>query len=101
MKLWVIAPVLAVCSAVAQPGIDANRATLAQIERVKGVGTQLAENMLQARAQSEFKDWPDLIRRVQGIGPSNAARLSAQGLTVNGLAFRSQAVRAPEAEPGK
>ena len=88
-------------SAVAQPEIDANRATLAQIERIKGVGTQLAENILQARAQGEFKDWADLIRRVKGIGASNAALLSAQGLTVNGVGFQVQTVHPPGTDPGK
>ncbi len=101
VKPWVIAGLLAVCSAVAQPEIDANRATLAQIERIKGVGTQLAENILQVRAQGEFKDWADLIRRVKGIGVSNAALLSAQGHTVNGVAFQVQAVRPPGTDLGK
>ena len=34
--------------------------------------------------QSAFKDWPDLVDRVGGVGAGNAARFSQAGLTVAG-----------------
>jgi len=74
--------------ALAQATLDANRASLADIDRLRGVGTTLAANLIEERNKASFKDWNDLIQRVRGIGAANAARLSAQGLTVNGAAYR-------------
>jgi len=106
VRRWFVAGLLAVCSAVAQSSVDANLGSLAEIERIKGIGTSLAANILDARAKGTFKDWGDLIRRVKGIGANKAARLSAEGLTVNGAPFNTQsapppAAQAPEAPPGK
>lgn len=77
--------------ALAQSTIDANHASLADIERIRGLGTSIAANLIEARNKAPFKDWNDLIRRVRGIGAANAARLSAQGLTVNGAAYPTPA----------
>ena len=97
MRPWLVAGALAACAAAAQPSVDANLASLADIERIKGVGTSLAANILEARAQGGFKDWDDLIRRVKGIGMGNAARLSVQGLRVNGAPFPT--AQSPQAAP--
>jgi competence protein ComEA len=77
--------------ALAQPTIDANHASLAEIERMRGMGTSIAANLVDARNKAAFKDWNDLIRRVRGIGVANAALLSEQGLTVNGAAYPTPA----------
>ena len=77
--------------ALAQSTIDANHASLAEIERIRGLGTSIAANLVDARNKATFKDWNDLIRRVRGIGVANAALLSAQGLTVNGAAYQTPA----------
>ena len=74
-------------------GVEANQASLADLEAMPGVGTAVAERIVEARTSRPFADWADLIRRVKGIGPGNAARLSAQGLTVNGAAFTPTAER--------
>lgn len=108
MKSWRFCAVLVLCTqgnAVAQRSIDANLASLAEVERIKGVGTTVAASILSERDKGAFKDWSDLIRRVKGVGASNAARLSAEGLTVNGAAFSIQgappaAAKAVEAKPG-
>jgi len=78
-------------TALAQSTIDANHASLADIERIRGLGTSIAANLIDARNKAAFKDWNDLIRRVCGIGVANAAHLSAQGLTVNGAAYLTPA----------
>lgn len=62
--------------------MDANRATQAELEAVRGVGPGLAETILAERRKTPFKDWPDFVARVKGVGPASAARLSAAGLTV-------------------
>jgi competence protein ComEA len=74
--------------ALAQTTFDVNRASLAEIERLRGVGTTLAASLVEERDKAAFTDWNDLIRRVKGVGAANAARLSAQGLTVNGAPYR-------------
>ena len=87
--------------ALAQATLDANRASLADIERIQGIGTTVAANLIDERDKAPFKEWNDLIRRVKGVGAGNAARLSAQGLTVNGAAYRSAppGASAPAAPP--
>lgn len=67
--------------------VDVNKADQAQLETVKGIGPAMSSRVLEARKTAPFKDWNDLIDRVQGIGPAKAGKLSAEGLTVNGAVF--------------
>jgi competence protein ComEA len=78
---------IALASAAAIAMVDVNLANRAQLEAVRGVGTELAERILIARQQGPFEDWADLIARVPGLGPASAARLSAAGLTVGGQTY--------------
>lgn len=84
--------------------IDVNRANQAELETVKGIGPALSSKILEARKAGTFRDWTDLVERVQGVGPASAARLSTQGLTVGGAAFTPPAAqterqaRAPRAD---
>lgn len=71
--------------------LDVNQASAAELDSLRGVGPGLSTPLLAERAKAPFKDWRDLIARSKGIGPGNAARLSAQGLTVNGLAYERPA----------
>ena len=66
---------------------DANTATLAELERVSGIGPSMAAKLLDERRNGPFRDWRDLMRRVGGIGDSRAAKLSAAGLTVDGVGY--------------
>lgn len=75
--------------------VDANRATQAELEAVKGVGPGLSGRILQAREAQPFKDWNDLVERVGGVGHGNAARLSQAGLTVGGSTYDPAAKPAP------
>ncbi|MFD2451548.1 hypothetical protein [Ideonella paludis] len=43
--------------------------------------------MLQARSQGLFVDWADAQRRIKGLGPAKAKRLSDHGLRINGQAW--------------
>lgn len=78
---------LALASAAAFAALDINGANRAQLEAVRGVGTELAKRILAARERGPFKDWSDLIARVPGIGAASAARLSANGLTIGGVPY--------------
>ena len=64
--------------------LDINQATEAELDSLRGLGPAFTRRVLAARSQQPFKDWPDLMRRVSGMGPRVARKLSDQGLTVQG-----------------
>jgi competence protein ComEA len=76
--------------------VDVNRATQAELEALSGVGPAIAGKILDERKKAPFKDWTDFIDRVQGVGENNAAKLSADGLTVGGSSYKGAA---PAAKP--
>lgn len=79
--------------------VDANQASAAELDSIKGIGPGLSGKILDERKKAPFKHWNDLIARVNGVGATSAAKYSTQGLTVNGSAF-SGAAAAP-AKAGK
>lgn len=81
-------------AASALAAVDANRATQAELESVKGIGPGLSTKIMDARKAGEFKNWADMVERVSGVGPGNAARMSQNGLTVGGAAFDGNATGA-------
>lgn len=78
--------------------VDANKGTAAELDALKGVGPALSKRIVDARQQSQFKDWSDLMSRVKGVKNKFATKLSAEGLTVNGQSFSGAA---PEAKAAK
>ncbi|WCM99707.1 helix-hairpin-helix domain-containing protein [Acidovorax sp. GBBC 1281] len=77
----------AVHCAAAVTAVEVNTASVADLDGVKGIGPALSARILQAREKGPFQNWPDLVGRVPGLGKASAARLSSEGLTVNGAAF--------------
>ena len=73
----------------AQAAVDVNKASQAELETVKGIGPGLSGKILDARKAGAFKDWNDLVERVGGVGPGNAAKFSQAGLTVNDAVYSS------------
>jgi len=71
----------------AVPQYEANSASQADLERVRGVGPGLSEAILAARGQAPFVNWNDFIHRLSGIGPTRAWHLSMAGLRVAGQAY--------------
>ena len=71
--------------------VDANKGTAAELDGLKGVGPAMSKRIIDARKQGAFKDWPDLMARVKGVKGKTAAKLSAEGLTVNGESFKGDA----------
>ena len=96
-----IALVMAVFALSAFAAADANKASQAELESVKGIGPGLSGKILTARQSGEFKSWNDLVDRVGGIGPGNATRFSQAGLTVGGAAYDAAAATALPAKAGK
>ena len=78
---------LALLAAAAFAAVDVNKASQAELEAIKGIGPALSQRLLDERKKSAFKDWPDVIERVKGIGSGNAAHFSSGGLTVGGAAY--------------
>jgi competence protein ComEA len=93
-----LAAVLAFVAAAAFAAVDVNKATQAELEGIKGVGPAIAGKILDERKKSNFKDWGDLVTRVNGIGEGNAAKFSEGGLTVAGSSFKGVT---PAAAPAK
>jgi competence protein ComEA len=87
MKARFLALLIAITSTATLAQLDINQATQAELERLRGVGPQLSARILAARDYRPFTDWEDLRRRVAGLGPVHAARLSKEGLVVSGAAF--------------
>ncbi len=79
--------ILAAFALNAHAAVDANQASQADLETVKGIGPGLSGKIVEARKAGEFKSWSDLVERIGGVGPGNAARLSQAGLTVAGAAY--------------
>lgn len=97
--MWIkkaLAALLALAAAAAFAAVDVNTASQADLDSIKGIGPGTSSKLLEQRKSAKFKDWADMIQRVPGIGDKRAAKLSAEGLTVNGAAFKAiEAVKAP------
>jgi competence protein ComEA len=81
--------------------VDANKATEADLDGLKGVGPALSKRILEERKQGEFKDWSDFMSRVKGVKEKSAAKLSAEGLTINRQALPQAAEHPVKDEPKK
>lgn len=78
---------------------DINKATQAELESVKGIGTSMSTKILDERKKSNYKSWDDFIARVSGVGPGNASKFSADGLRVNGEPFNGANAQPAKKEP--
>jgi competence protein ComEA len=83
--------------------VDVNKASAAELDAIQGIGPSLSGKILKERNKGSFKDWPDLMHRVSGMGEKSSAKFSAQGLTVNGSAYQggSSTEPAKSAQPEK
>ena len=83
-----LACVLTACfAATSFAAVDANTATEAELDGIRGIGPGLSGRILAERQSAPFKDWADFIARVPGVGKASAGKLSAGGLTVNHHTF--------------
>ncbi|MBA4261575.1 MAG: hypothetical protein C0443_06010 [Comamonadaceae bacterium] len=92
-----LALLLTLATSLAMAAVDVNTASQADLDSIKGIGPSTSAKILDARKSARFKDWNDLIERVPGIGDKRAAKLSADGLTVNGAAFKASGAAQPVA----
>ncbi|QDL55255.1 ComEA family DNA-binding protein [Rhodoferax aquaticus] len=80
--------------------VDVNKASAADLDGIKGIGPAMSTKILDERKTGNFKNWDDFIERVKGVGEGNAAKFSAEGLTIGGTAYKTAAA-APAAKPSK
>ena len=67
--------------------VDVNKATEAELDGIKGIGPVTSKLITSERKKGDFKSWDDFVTRVKGVGNKNAAKFSADGLTVGGAAY--------------
>ena len=100
-RLRGLLPALALCGAA--HALDIETAREMDLDGLRGLGPATTRQILHERERAPFRDWADLQRRVRGLGPQTAARLSAQGLRVQGQAFdkagTSSAAASPQGRP--
>ena len=87
------------CAALAYAAVDVNQASEAELDGIKGIGPSISGKILDERKKGAYKDWPDLIERVKGVGEGNAAKFSAEGLTVNGGSYNGAPAATTKKEP--
>ena len=80
---WLLAPAWA---------LEVNHATEAELDGLRGLGPAFTRRILSERDIRPFTDWPDLMRRVSGMGRLTAQKLSAQGLTVQNQLFEQKPI---------
>ncbi|MCW5237221.1 ComEA family DNA-binding protein [Verminephrobacter eiseniae] len=93
--LFIIAMLYAAASFAA---VDANKASAAELEGIKGIGPSLSGKIVEERKSGPFKDWDDFVRRVSGVGKKSAAKFSNEGLTVDGKKFDAATKADPKAD---
>jgi competence protein ComEA len=69
--------------------VDANKAGEANLSTIKGIGPAISARIIAERKTGPFKDWPDFIGRVKGVGEATATKFSAEGLTINGASYKA------------
>jgi competence protein ComEA len=83
--------------------VEVNKADAAALDSVKGVGPKMSKAIIDERTKGgDFKDWADFEKRVKGVGPKNAQKLSMAGLQVGGKAIDGVAGAKPaDSKPAK
>ncbi|MEY2952476.1 MAG: hypothetical protein RLZZ401_563 [Pseudomonadota bacterium] len=89
-----LAAVAMMLAAVSFAAVDANKATQAELDSIKGIGPGTAANIMAERKKGDFKDWSDFENRVKGIKDKRAAKLSDAGLTVGGASYSNKSAPA-------
>ena len=94
----IAATAVALLTSVTWAQVDLNKASEIELDGLKGLGPTTTRQIMDERQQKPFRDWPDVMQRVQGIGTQKAASLSEQGLRVQGQAY-APASRHPAKKP--
>lgn len=97
-KLMLAVATLGATMGLAFAQVDVNKADVAALDSVKGVGPAMSKAILAERGKGgNFKDWADFQQRVKGVGGKKALKLSEAGLQVNGKPLEATAAVAKPA----
>mgnify|MGYP003456508611 CR=1 FL=1 len=94
-KLMLAVATLCLTMGAAFAQVDVNKADMAALDSVKGVGPAMSKAIMAERAKGDFKDWADFQKRVKGVGDKKAMKLSEAGLQVNGKPMEASAAAKP------
>ncbi len=98
----ILAAMVMMYAAVSFAAVDVNKATAAELDSIKGIGPAISAKILDEKKKGgNFKDWNDLVTRVNGVGEANAVKFSAEGLTVGGASFKGVAAAPAKAADAK
>jgi len=86
IRLFVAASSFLWAIGIAGAAVDANTASRAELESIRGIGPATSARIVEERSSQPFRDPQDLVRRVKGIGETRMRRMVAAGLTVGGSA---------------
>lgn len=81
--------------------VDVNKASEAELDGIKGIGPVTSKLIVSERKKGEFKNWEDFVTRVKGVGDKNAAKFSAEGMTVGGAAYAGAGAPKAKADAAK
>lgn len=99
MKRQLIAILLTLATSAVLAAVDVNKASEADLDSIKGIGPETSAKIIEQRKATPFKNWGDLMTRVKGIGEKRARKLSGEGLTVNGEAYKPAATAPSTTKP--
>jgi competence protein ComEA len=64
--------------------VNANTATVDELQTVAGIGPTIAQRIIDERRNGPFKSLDDIQARVKGVGETSIRKMAAAGLTVSG-----------------
>lgn len=64
--------------------VNANTASVDELQTVRGIGPTIAQRIVQERAKGPYKSLDDLQARVKGVGSNSIRKMAEGGLTVSG-----------------
>jgi competence protein ComEA len=87
--MWkkIVAMLLFCLAATSFAAVDVNKATVAELDSVKGIGPATSRAIIAERKKGNFANWKDFIDRVKGVREATAIKYSRGGLTINGELF--------------
>lgn len=66
----------------ASHALDANTASVDELQTIRGIGPRTAARIVDARRREPFRDLDDLRARVRGVGEKNLRKMRDAGLAV-------------------
>jgi competence protein ComEA len=66
--------------------VNANTATVDDLQTVAGIGPTIAQRIVDERRNGPYKSLDDIQARVKGVGETSIRKMAASGLTVSGTA---------------